>query len=390
MIPRGSRDLAGAKCGLRRELEAGLMALYASRGYEEISTPTLEYYELFTACDNAIALDSAYKLIDGDGGILVLRPDLTVPASRLVATRLRDARPPLRLCYSAPVFRRQSRGGVRTELAQSGVELVGAGGIRADAEIILMAADALERAGVKDYKIELGHAGIFKSLAASMNLDEDTYETMRQHIEKKNYAALSALLAGLDGQRAAAAAVMARLPRLFGGREVLAQAGGLIADPAALSVLDYLDRLMSVIESAGLDGQFMVDLGLVQHIDYYTGVVFRGYIGGAGAPVLSGGRYDNLYGRLTSPMPAAGFAVMLDEVADAREKSGGYAVRRPDIMIHYEDGYAGHAREIAGKTDGICMISTFDTVGQSAADARQRGIARLVIIDEQGAREVAV
>ena len=285
------------RCRDRRDTQTALTGLFRRRSYSEVSTPEVEFYDLFVRSGNPIPQESMLKIIDRSGKIMVCvrlhrshRPgsghQLQAPAA------------PQRLYYAETVFRSgdQHRGG-SSEIAQCGVELIGAAGRKADLEMIAMAVDALRACGLGRFHIELGHAGFFRSLAERMELEEDQVEELRTLIEGKNFAALGDFLASYRNQSAAAA--LGKLSRLFGGAEVLGRRPR--PWPGKTKALSYLRELYEALCGAGYGKYLRFDLGLVHQIDYYTGVVFRGYAEGAGDAVLSGGRYDRLVAILAGP-----------------------------------------------------------------------------------------
>ena len=240
--PEGTRDLLFEECRLHSQVKGRLSAFFGGRGYYEVVTPSLEYYDLFSLSGAEFSQAEMVKATEAGGRLLVLRPDSTMPIARLVSTRLKDAPLPLRLHYAQKVYRvTPGFKGRSNEITQSGVELIGAEGLLYDLETILTAAGALEACGMENYKIELGHAGIFKALAAGLPADEDTKEEIRLLIESKSYSALEDLLDQLPESDAAAAIRM--LPRLFGGGEVLKQAAALFGGRAAAEFA-YLKELL--------------------------------------------------------------------------------------------------------------------------------------------------
>ena len=309
--PEGTRDLLFAECRARRQIQDALTALFSQRGYAEISTPEVEYYDLFIQSGNPIPQESMLKIVDRSGKLMVMRPDCTTPIARVAATKLKAVPMPQRLYYNETVFRSgvAHRGG-SSEIPQCGVELLGAQGAQADLEVIALAVEALGAVCCQGFHIELGHAGLFKALARQMEMPEEQVEEMRRLIEGKQFAALGDLLEPYRDRPAYQ--LLSRLSSLFGGIEVLDQAEALIGPREELA---YLRTLYDNFSQVGLENSIRFDLGLVHQIDYYTGVVFRGYAAGAGAPVLSGGRYDNLLGAFGRPAPAIGFAIDVDRVS---------------------------------------------------------------------------
>ena len=167
LIPQGTRDLLFEECDDRRNVEAILSALFKEHKYRKVMTPTVEFYDVFAENDLGIEAEEMYKLSDSQGRTTVLRPDNTAPIARLVATRLSKEDFPVRLYYNQNVYvRNKSLAGRTDETEQSGIELIGDGSIDADIEVISMAYEALKRNNVSSFKLELCHAGFFKSISS--------------------------------------------------------------------------------------------------------------------------------------------------------------------------------------------------------------------------------
>lgn len=382
--PEGTRDRLFAECRDRRGVQAALTALFRRRGYAEVSTPEVEYYDLFLQSGNPMPQEAMLKLIDRSGRILVMRPDCTAPIARVAATKLKALPLPQRLYYDQTVFRsRPEHRGGSSEIAQCGVELLGAAGGKADLEMVALAVDALRACGVEQFHIELGHAGFFRSLAARMEMDGETVERMRQLIEGKNFAALNDLLEPYRGQPACAA--LRKLSRLFGGVEVLEEAEALAGEDAALH---YLRTLYQSLEAAGYGAFLRFDLGLVHQIDYYTGVVFRGYVEGAGDAVLSGGRYDGLVASFGRSAPATGFAIDVDAVAGCLPTGEAPAL---ELLVHFTPGRLAQAlAAVDSRPAGTCELSPCGALEETLLLARQKGAGRVLALDETGERLVEV
>ena len=382
--PEGTRDRLFAECRDRRSAQGALVDLFCRRGYSEVSTPEVEFYDLFLQSGNPIPQESMLKIIDRSGKIMVMRPDCTTPIARVAATKLKAVPLPQRLYYDETVFRSgdQHRGG-SSEIAQCGVELIGAAGKKADLEIVAMAVDALRACGLTRFHIELGHAGFFRSLAAGMDMSEEQVEEMRRLIEGKSFAALAEYLKPWQGQ--AGCAALLRLSRLFGGVEVLEEAQQLAGQNAALS---YLRELYDILSSAGYGQYLRFDLGLVHQIDYYTGVVFRGYVEGAGDAVLSGGRYDTLMGDFGRNAPATGFAVDVDAVARCRPSA-----ERPGVgtLVHFAPSELDRAlAAVDGRVAGTCELSPCETLEATLALAKEKGAGRVLVLEPGTERMVEV
>ncbi|MGN1004631.1 MAG: ATP phosphoribosyltransferase regulatory subunit, partial [Oscillospiraceae bacterium] len=167
--PEGTRDRLFAECADRRKVQNTLTELFAEKGYAEISTPEVEFYDLFVQSGNPLPQESFLKIVDRSGKIMVMRPDCTAPIARVAATKLKAVPLPQRLYYNETVFRSgQAHKGGSSEIAQCGVELIGAAGQQADVEVIALAVEALKAVSPHPFHIELGHVGLFRALAAEM------------------------------------------------------------------------------------------------------------------------------------------------------------------------------------------------------------------------------
>ena len=318
VTPEGSRDLLFEECDDRRRVENALTGLYEANGYRKVITPTLEFFDVFNSGDAGLDADEMYKLTDNRGRTTVLRPDNTLPIARLVATRLSEDAFPVRLYYNQSVFVRTKELAGRTdEVAQSGIELIGDGSMAADIQVITLACRAMQST-VPGFKIELGHAGYFGAVLRNLNVKPAVKAEICHLIEQKNFAALGDLLDTLEDCRETR--VLRRLPPAvwggLSGPEVLDEARELYTEGGADASLQYIKTLYDTLCAAGLQEQVLLDLGIVNRSNYYTGVIFRGYVQGSGLTVLSGGRYDNLLGEFGTDKPAIGFAVDVSAVTD--------------------------------------------------------------------------
>lgn len=376
--PEGTRDRLFAECAACRRVEQAVTGVFQRQGYSELTTPSVEYYDIIAATGHPLSQESMMKIVDRTGKILVMRPDNTVAIGRVAATKLKGLPLPLRLYYNQTVFRSDDvHTGARSEIDQCGVELLGAESLRADLEVISLAISALDACGLADYHIEIGHAGYFGALVKKLELPEETELGLRALLENKELTAYEAAL--LPYRDTPAGAALCRLPRLFGGVEVLEAAQGICADGEAADVLSYLGTLYRVLKDAGLSERVQFDLGLVHTIEYYTGIVFRGYGQGAAGNVLSGGRYDKLIGQFGAPLPATGFALDVEAVADCLPAP---EHQKPETVVYYSLERLGEAGSYAAaQAPGTAMLSCADTPEAARREARELGAKRLVLFE---------
>lgn len=382
--PEGTRDRLFAECAACRRVETAVTEVFRRQGYSELTTPSVEYYDIIAATGHPLSQESMMKIVDRTGKILVMRPDNTVAIGRVVASKMKGLPLPLRLYYNQTVFRSDDvHTGARSEIDQCGVELIGAEGLRADLEVISLSISALDACGLEDYHIEIGHAGYFSALVKKLALPEETEQTLRLLLENKELTAYESAL--LPYRHDPAGKALCRLPRLFGGAEVLDEAEALCTDASAASVLTYLRTLYGVLKDAGLQQRVRFDLSLVHTIEYYTGIVFRGYGQGAAGDVLSGGRYDKLIGQFGAPVPATGFALDVEAVANCLPAP---EHKKPETVVYYALDTLGKARSYVNtQPPGTAMLSCADTPEQAREEALTLGAKRLVLLTGETERE---
>ncbi len=309
LIPPGAQDLSGEAVRRRRLLQRSALDVLAGAGYEELSPPTFEYEEIFVRAGGPGVIERLIRFLDLDGRSLALRYDFTASIARVASTVLGDQAPPLRLCYSGKVYRQEPDRGARPrEILQVGAELLGAGGVDADLEIIRLTVALLSSAGVRDFQINVGHVG---ALAPALDaLPTELRADVRRWIDRKDRGSLARALAGAPGD----AAALLTLPFVMGRREALESARR-EARPSTTSTLDTLlslDDLLSPAERSHV----VYDLGEVRGLEYYTGLQFEVYAAGVGRAVGAGGRYDGLMERFGRSMPAVGVSLDLDALAE--------------------------------------------------------------------------
>lgn len=317
-IPAGMRYYIGAEARLRRTIEDAAMTVFESWSYEEVITPSVDYYDLFEQGMGQAEAQRGFRFTDNDGRLLALRPDVTSSVARVAATLLADRPRPLRFCYAAPVFKQQpqSHAEWRRENTQLGCELIGAGGTPADLEVLRLAAEILERLNLKSsYCITINNVEFFNGIAAELNLDTPAREELRRLIDTREAAELQRFLNGFSGG-ADHACALAQLTQLTGKRNVIDAARDVIRNERSIAALDELEKLWTDIESFNLQDSFDIDLGDVPSLDYYTGLSLKVFVHGAGTSIGRGGRYDGLTGNFGRAEPAVGFVLNLDALTE--------------------------------------------------------------------------
>ncbi len=381
-IPEGTRDLLYSEANLYESIASSFGKIFEGAGFSKICTPTVENYELFTAVNPSLKEESLYKLTDNTGKLLVIRPDNTTPIARVVATKLKNSGLPLKLYYTQNIYRINSDySGMRNEVMQSGIELIGASGLKSDLLCIITALETLKSIG-KKFKLEIGHVGYFNAIISKMGLSEDEAMTYRAFVESKNFVSLNMFNKNLQND------VIRKLPMLYGTSEVFYEAKELAGNNTdAISALNYVKTLYDLLSNAGYGEYITVDMSMVHKFDYYTGVVLRGYIDGAGEPVLKGGRYDSLLSGFDYDVPATGFAINVCAVADALIKAGKLPnERKTDAVVFYREDKLSEAVKVMNEYNQkglICELSVYDTIEETLKYARTNGIDNVINLEAE-------
>lgn len=319
-MPQGVEDTHYNQFEIKENATASFKDICKVHGYRQVLTPTLEYYDLFT--DGTIHKDNMFKLIDGDGKILVLRPDVTTPIARMVATNYKEASGYLKFSYVSNVFRiNDEQSGNKREFVQGGIENIGDCKPDSDAEVISLAIKNLLNWGINEFKIDLGHAGFLKS-ATDVKITMEDKKHIFNLIENKNQGELCLLLENLNISEDIKKKII-QLPFLYGRpKDVLEKAESLVWNDRMHSSLQNLKEVYSILCEYGYEQYISVDLGMNSHINYYTGLIFKGYVSRYGKAVLSGGRYDDLSSHYGHHLPATGFGINIDELLEAMKMFG--------------------------------------------------------------------
>lgn len=313
-IPPGVQYIFDGEVRLRRFIEREVMAVFDGWSYAEIMLPIFDYADLFSLGMGKEQSEMTYRFTGRDGKLLALRPDLTSLVARTIATRFRESSRPIRLSYSGEVFRwDEPRGGRQYEFHQIGLEHVGSDRLEADTEVIVIAIEALRRLGLAGFTITLSHVDFFKGIAERLELDDADRRLMRELIDRKQVEEIDRFLEPYADAESRAG--FSRLTTLAGKRDLIEDARQLVTNEKSVAALADIERVYLIAEELGVDGLVDIDLGDVGELDYYTGLTFKIYAPGLGAPLGGGGRYDHLLEKFGSPEPAVGFSLCLDWLA---------------------------------------------------------------------------
>lgn len=386
--PEGVRDIYNEECRRKNHVQQRMHEVLSSYGYEDIQTPTFEFFDVFSREVGTVPSRELFKFFDREGNTLVLRPDITPSIARAVAKYFTEEDMPVRLCYVANTFINHSDfQGRLKENTQLGAELIGDGSVEADAELIALVAESLLKAGLKEFQVSIGHVDFFKSLLREAGLGEEMELALREFISNKNIYGVRELLEPLPVS-AGLKEAFAALPNLFGSVEVLERADACAVTEDARRALDRLRKIHELLACYGYEKYVTFDLGVVSKYRYYTGIIFQAYTYGTGEAVAKGGRYDTLMDHFGKPAPATGFAFVMDRLMSALSRQKVEAVREvPKAMIVYRASQAERAirKAMELRKEGRVVELLPERIGRDyEAYAKKNGIREILYAEEEG------
>jgi ATP phosphoribosyltransferase regulatory subunit len=317
MLPTEMRELGSLLEPIRRELEG--------RRFEEIHTPALEY-ESVMAVGNVESTEPAFRLMDDEGRMLVLRSDMTIPTVRLVATRLRDEPPPFRFYYVSHIYRGKAAPGRSREFLQLGAELIGRSGVSATLELLETMVAVLDTAGLTEYSVVIGNASLFPRLMKTLEIPAAARKDLARDLAGRDFVAMRSRLERLQERReisAANASLLRELAQTRGSAAVVDELPEAVKD-----VVADLTRLVGEASEA-VRARLVLDFGMSPNLDYYSGEIFEVHHPAAGEPIGGGGRYDELLTRFGRPLEALGFGLSVEQLHTVKLAED--AARRPSL-----------------------------------------------------------
>lgn len=356
--PAGVRDYLPHAVARLRRIEQQVLACMDRWGYRQIITPTMEYYDTVGVASST-SDQKLFKLLNNRGTTMVLRSDITAPIARVAASLLKEEPLPLRLSYHANVFRAiEEEAGREAEFFQTGVELVGDDSPEADAEVVALAIESLQAAGVERFKIALGHVGFLNGLLQEVLPERyEDQENLKHDLLNRDYVGYRNTISGLqltDSQTAKLEGIL----RLRGGREICEQALELSGNPLARASIEHLCKVWEVLEAYDVPQHVLIDLTMIGDFSYYTGMTFEGYASEIGSPVASGGRYDKLLKQFGRNVPATGFALKTNRILDGVQVKE--APEPLPVLVQYTAEFRkeGLAKAARLRSEGRVVITT--------------------------------
>ena len=320
--PEGVRDIYGEEKAAKNIVERFLQDKIKSYGYQDIQTPTFEFFDVFSKEVGTTPSRELYKFFDKEGNTLVLRPDFTPSIARCAAKYFMDENVPIRFCYRGNTFTNTSSlQGKLKEVTQMGAELIGDASVQADAEMIAMTIESLYHAGLSDFQISIGNLEYFKGICSEAGLDEETELELRELISGKNYFGAEELLEGIHVEKKNKELLL-KVSELFGTVSILHEAKKTAPNKRSRNAVERLEKVYQVLCEYGVEKYVSFDLGMLSKYNYYTGIIFKGYTYGVGDAIVKGGRYDNLLHQFGKDAAAIGFMIVVDDLLAAMKRQG--------------------------------------------------------------------
>lgn len=368
--PDGVRDIYGKEYSKKLQVENTIHQMFISYGYEDIQTPSFEYFDLFSGEIGTTDTNGLYKFTDNNGQTMVLRSDFTPSIARCAAKYFLDDEKSLRFTYKGNTFVNTAElQGKLKETTQMGVELIGEGGCDADVEIIRLATQSLSASGLNKFKLCIGNVEFFRGLCEELELDKETEMALRDFISIKNFFGAQEYMNNL-GMSAEKQAKILMINDLVGGVDVLEGALSSVSSVRAKNALNNLIEIYKAVEANGLAECIFFDLGMLSKYNYYTGMIFKGYAFGNGDAIVKGGRYDNLLGQFGKNAPATGFVVVVDDLLNALNK-------QDSKESEYLTFALGKGR-LANKT-----LELLESIGITCEEMKDKDTRKLIFVNEE-------
>ena len=385
--PIGVKDVLPKEASIKKRVFNKIEEIFDRYGYKAVESPMFEYIEVFS--DEKMGSTSPkemYRFFDRKGSELSLRSDMTPPIARIAATVYANTVGPLRFSYVGNVFRyNETYQGKMCEFTQSGVELIGVKSIHADGEVLALAVKSVLTTGIKEFRIHVGQVDFFNNVLEETGLLVDECNELKNLVAERNYVEVEELIENKTMSEMSKNLFM-ELPKMVGTVDMLDKASALTKNVKALKALEEMKELYGYLKSYGIQDYVVFDLGMVNSLNYYTGIIFRGYTYGTGYSIVDGGRYDNLVSQFGKTSPAVGFAIKVDEILTVLgNKDEGEATVK--AMVAYGDKGVTAAIKIADayRKSGISLeIGLEPTSFESALDyAKEREIDSMIyLIDD--------
>jgi histidyl-tRNA synthetase len=395
---RGMRDFLPKHAGMMRYVEGLSRELAGLYGYEEVITPIVESYKLLAAKSGEEIKQRMYAFEDLGGRKVALRPEFTASIARLVAGKMRNKPKPMRLFCLGRLYRYdEPQYGRFREFWQANYELIGSDKPEADAEILTLTNNLIERLGLRNYHFRIGHMGILRGILSQENVAEESQNRIMQLLDKKQRdAAIAAVKDCNVSERC-----VGTLKRLFKakGKEssrVLRRVKEEVREyGSAVAAVENLLDILGLVRDGGVKFEMVMEAGFARGLEYYTGLIFEPYVPELDIALGGGGRYDRLIELFGGePTAAVGVAQGIDRLVLAIKKQGispRIMEGKRVVIIPISDDLKAKAIELSSMLREAKTPAEVEVMGRSVSraleDADRRGATHTILVGPDELRE---
>jgi len=378
--PKGTRDYLPDEVERYRYVEDCLRESFKLWGYQEVRSPTIEFVEALSTGVGPELVDTMFKFQDFDGKILALRAEMTAPVARIVTTRMTSMSEPLRLFYVSNVFRySQSYVERGREFWQAGVELIGCNTSEADGEIISLLISSLRKVGLKEVRVDVGHASLLKDLLKATGLDEEKKSNLQNLLAYRDETSLEKFMDqnNFPSKLREAFLQLSCCRRLDEVSSVSLNSSEY--GRAGIHLRNLLE-VKDTLADYSIENFVFFDFSLTRKIEYYTGIVFEASVPNLGLPLGGGGRYDDFiekFGKLK--LPATGFALEIEKCLKALTAQGFQVPEKTKTKILVSSKFSNAATKAVNILRDAGVVALLDTTKND--EEKIMNYARLAGVD---------
>ena len=334
----------------KNEEQAGLELrnLYRRYGYVPYKMSRFETYDLYVRNKDFLVSDQIITFSDRSGRLLALKPDVTLS---IVKNAPEEPGVVQKVYYQENVYRDYR------EILQAGLECVGDLGDYEIAEVVMLAAKSLQQLGER-WVLDISHMGLLAAVLESSSLDREAQIRAMEYLHRKNFHQLKAICDNDPVWEKLSAIASCR-----GGREVVERLEVLLTTEAEQQALLQLKGLWKVLEASGCASSIRLDFSVGNNMRYYSGVVFRGYLEGIPASILSGGQYDKLPQKMGRKAKAIGFAIYLGLLEKLNTEEDAFTV---DTLILHD-----------GSGDPLALMAAAEAAAEKGTVLVTRGLPKM-------------
>lgn len=329
-----------------------LRELYSNHGYNQYKVSKFEEYDLYARNKSFLVSENLLTFTDTNGKLMALKPDITLS---IIKNAVADDKSSYKLYYDEHVYRTTSGGDGFREIMQTGLESIGAVDIFSESEVIMLAAKSLASIS-EDYLLDLSHMSFIEGMLENIGIEPQDMANTMTMMGSKNVPALRSfcdskgisesdreMICGLTSMYLPMEAALEKIKPTVKGAKMSA-------------AYEELCDIYKALKCYGITDKIRLDLSIVNDMNYYDGVIFKGFINKIPDSILSGGRYDRLMEKFGKKTGAIGFAVYLDKLERFGNDSREYDI---DVMLVYDNG-----------VDPELVISTVDSLMMSGKTVR--------------------